>query len=567
MCVTLTRASDEISKRFICIYKGGKMKFKSFVRAAILLVALSFLYFNNMGDVEAAGWVKSGSNWKYDDGNGIVKDRWMNLDGKWFYFGSDGIMYRGYHTIKGKGYYFAPGQHGSWADGMMMTQCWQNVNGKYMYFNSLGVYITTGRNEDNSYKGIDVSQFQGVMDWNKVKEEGISFTFIRVGHGNHNIDPYFATNMKKAQAAGIKTGVYFYSTAKSAYDSRLDAQWVIDQLKGYNVDYPVAIDMEEGSTTFLGKQTLTYIAKVFCDELRAAGYTPMVYCNENWAINFLDLSSMDNVYKWIARYDNTYTETIKRDIWQANSKTLLNGITVNSVDIDFGYTDFSTIVTPRTSPKAGYTKNTTPVPARSSYTASQTGWQKTGKNWWFRNADGSYPKNKWQKIEGKWYYFNSKGYMKTGMFTYRSKRYFLKEDGARAECEWINYKGKYYYADENGKLVKGWVTIDRKKYHFSSKYVMQTGWLNLKSGRYYLGGSGAMFKSRFFNYKGKTYYFTKNGTMARNKWLKIKNKYYYFYANGNLARSTTIGQYEVDEDGVRIDPSEQTTEDPSNKAY
>ena len=55
--------------------------------------------------------------------------------------------------------------------------------------------------------------------------------------------------------------------------------------------------------------------------------------------------------------------------------------------------------------------------------------------------------------------------------------------------------------------------------------------------------------------------------MARNKWLKIKNKYYYFYANGNLARSTTIGQYEVDEDGVRIDPSEQTTEDPSNKAY
>lgn len=545
------------------------MKFKSIIRAAVLLMALSFLYFNSLGDVEAAGWVKSGSNWKYDDGSGIVKNRWMYLDGNWFYFGSDGNMYRGMHTIKGKTYYFAPARFGAWADGMMMTYSWQNVNGKYMYFNSLGVYDGSCRDESNSYKGIDVSQYQGDMDWNKVKEAGISFAFIRVGHGNHNLDPYFQSNMKKANAAGVKTGVYFYSTAKTAAASRLDAQWVIDQLKGYTVDYPVAIDMEEPSTTALGKQKLTYIAQVFCNELIAAGYTPMVYCNENWATNYLDLKSMDNVYKWIARYNGTFDEDIPRSIWQCNSRTLLNGISVNSVDLDFGYTDFSSIVTSRTSAKAGYTKNTTPIPKD---TDASTGWQQTDGKWWFRNADGSFPKSKWQKVDGKWYFFNSKGYMKVGLLIYKGNRYILTEDGSRAESTFVQYKGKTYYADENGILVKGWKTIAGKKYHFTKTGVMQTGWINLKAGKYYLGGSGAMFKSRFLNYNGNRYYLTKSGVMARNKWLKIKNKYYYFYANGTLARNTTIGDYEVDENGVRKDPSteqntEQTTEDNSNKAY
>ncbi|MBR6403968.1 MAG: cell wall-binding protein [Eubacterium sp.] len=532
------------------------MKLEKIFRTVVLFGALSFLLFGNvgkLGNVAAAGWIKSGNDWKYDDGNGPVKSRWMFLDGNWYYFGNNGNMFRGMHTIKGKSYYFCPGNHGSWSDGMMMSTCWQLVNGEYKYFNSDGVCDAGAVNVSSRLKGIDVSEFQGNMDWHQVKASGISFAFIRVGHGNHNIDPFFQSNMKNAKAAGIKTGVYFYSTAKSAFDSRLDAQWVIDQLRGLNVDYPVAIDMEEPSTTFLGKQTLTYIAKVFCDEIRAAGYTPIVYCNENWAINYLDLPSLNNVYTWVARYSGTYDSGIKRDVWQSNSRTILNGISANSVDLDFGFTDFSSIVTPRTAPKPGYTKNTTPVPSRTTYTASQTGWQLTGDKWTYINADGSVPRCKWQKIDGKWYYFNSSGYMKTGMIKLKGKRYILLASGARATNRWVVYKGKKYHADKNGVLAKGKTTIKGKVYYFNKNCIMKKGWVTLGKKKYYFGKKGAMFRNRLLKEDGKTYFFDKNGVMAKSKWVKIKDKYYYFNSRGNLAKNRKIGKYTVDKNGVRID--------------
>ena len=539
------------------INKGGEMKLEKILRTAVVFGALSVMLFGKVGKletVEAAGWVKSGNEWKYDDGNGPVKNRWMYIDGKWYYFGNNGKMFRGLHTINGKSYYFCQGNHGAWSDGMMMSTCWQNVGGTYKYFNGEGVYEAGSENVSSRLKGIDVSEFQGNMDWHQVKAQGIDFAFIRVGHGNHNIDPYFQTNMRNANAAGVKTGVYFYSTAKSAFDSRLDAQWVIDQLRGLNVDYPVAIDMEEPSTIFLGKPTLTYIAKVFCDEISAAGYTPMVYCNENWAINYLDLPSLTNVYKWVARYSGTYDKNIKRDVWQSNSRTILNGISANSVDLDFGYKDFSTIVTPRTAPKPGYNKSITPVPSRTTYTATEIGWQQTSDGkWMYRNADGSLSKSKWQKIDGKWYYFNASGYMKTGILTQKGKKYFLLPSGALAHKRWITYKGKKYHADKNGVLAKGFTTIKGKTYYFNKKCELHKGWLTKKGKKYYFGDDGVMYKSRWLKLKGKKYFFTKDGVMAKKKWLKINKKYYYFFSSGRLATNRKIGKYRVDKNGVRVE--------------
>ena len=264
--------------------------------------------------------------------------------------------------------------------------------------------------------------------------------------------------MKAAAENGIKTGVYFYSTATSTSQAKSDAQWVIDQLQGYNISYPVALDMEDNSQISLGKQAITNMVKVFCNEIESAGYTPMIYCNENWAKNYIDFSQLDGIYKWIARYNGTYNENIKRDIWQAGSTTLLEGITVNSVDIDFGYTDFTTIVTPRTEHLDTYVKHIGM-------------WVLGTGGWWYDNGDGTYPASQWFFDEMKYYYFNSQGYLQTG---------------------WIKDNGYWYYSTEYGILEKTWLQYNGTWYYFNSDGVMITGWMKIKDKWYYFDASGAM---------------------------------------------------------------------------
>ena len=547
------------------------MSKKHKIKIVLYLAILFVVCISGSMNARAEGWVKNGSDWKYSEGDVYLKNMWRYLDGNWYYFGSDGNMVRGAKKINGHTYYFSKSRHGIWKDGAMMTNCWQFVDGKYMYFNSSGHYVNDHSQEIGSIKGVDVSEFQGNIDWSAVRNQGISFAFVRIGHGNHNMDPYFGTNMINANAAGVKTGVYFYSTAKSAYDSRLDAQWVIDQMKGYNVNYPVAIDMEDSSQLFLGKQTLTYITKVFCDEIKAAGYTPMVYCNENWASNYLDFSELDGVYKWVARYSGNYDTSISRSIWQTNSRTLLDGISSNSVDLNFCYKDFTTIVTARTGPKAGYTKNTTPVPSRTAYTAAQTGWQKTGTKWWYMNADGSYPKKKWKKIDGKWYYFDASGYMKTGMLKYKGNKYYLNKSGEMAVSSWVKYRGNLYFFNKKGKMLTGWQKIRGKYYFFNKNGTVKTGWYKENGKRFFFSDTGVMYRNKWLKLtNGKYYYFSNEGIMCKNKWVKINNKYYYFFSNGIMARNREVKGYYVDENGVRqpkgkVTPEENTSEQDSTE--
>ena len=386
------------------------------------------------------------------------------------------------------------------------------------------------------YTADDLDSLIRNMDWGKVKNQGISFTFVRIGHGKHNLDPYFKQNMTNANAVGISTGVYFYSTAQSVADAKSDAQWVIRQLQGYMVSYPVAVDMEDKSQTGLGKQTITNIAKAFCDEIANAGYTPMIYCNENWAKNYVDLSQLGGVYRWIARYNGTYGETISRDIWQAGSTTLLEGINVNSVDIDFGYTDFTTIVTPRTSYAEGY----------NFYNGE---WKKSDKGWWYDNGDGTYPKNQWLKDNGKWFYFNGEGYLQTGWVKSGNTWYYLTESGA-IENTWRQEGKVWYYFKSGGAMATGWAHDGSKWYYFLGDGVMMVGWLNDGGTWYYLTGNG-MSDYEWKEIDKKWYYFGSGGPMATG-WKEINSKWYYFNADGSMASNTTIDGYKLNADGVWI---------------
>ncbi len=129
------------------------------------------------------------------------------------------------------------------------------------------------------------------------------------------------------------------------------------------------------------------------------------------------------------------------------------------------------------------------------YTA---GWQKDDTGWWYRWADGTYPKNRWEKIDGKWYHFDTSGYMQTG---------------------WQKISNKWYYLGTSGVMVTGWKQISGKWYYFNSSGVMQTGWQKISNKWYYFNSSGVM-QTGWQTISGKTYYFKDNGAMAAKEWCK-----------------------------------------------
>lgn len=504
------------------------MKAKNLIRLFLAAAILAISFAITPITADAAGWGKNGEQWYYENEDGKRLTNAWHYDSGWYYFGADSYMVTGLQNIGSHTYYFAEVDHGAFVRGRMMTG-WQYINGDYKYFDTTNGYLheeCTG--DENTIKGIDVSQYQGKMDWAKVKNQGISFAFVRVGHGSHEVDPTFTRNIDEANAVGIKVGAYFYSTAQSVEESRSDALWVIDQLQGHVVSYPVAIDLESNSQVDLGWETITAMAKAFCDEIRAAGYTPMIYCNENWAKKYIDWPQLDGVYKWIARYNGTYNTDYTRDIWQAGSTVLLDGITVNSVDIDFATTDFSTIVTPRTVREAGTAANSTPAA-----TGEKTGqWMSSSSGWWYKWSDGSYANNEWLEIGGVNYYFNASGYLQTGWISLGEDWYYQSSNGAY-KSRWITSGGTWYYLNDDGKMAKG----------------------EWRDG-YYLGASGAWsYKGIGSWYHNNTgwWYEDSKGWYPVSQWAKINGKWYYFDANGYMMSDTVINGYTLGSDGAWIE--------------
>lgn len=383
-----------------------------------------------------------------------------------------------------------------YSDGKYAEKCWLKINGAWYYFDSSGYWVDDNTHESGSLKGIDVSAWQGKIDWQAVKNDGIQFAFVRIGHGAHVLDTYYSQNMKGAQEAGIPVGVYMYSTAKNEAEAIADAQFVIRNMEGYLVSYPVVIDLEDASQDSLSKYQLGRIAKVFCDEVRAAGYTPMLYCNENWYKNRIDVSQITDVEKWIARWNVRYDTSIPRGIWQSGVGRI-QGVNTN-VDIDFGYKDYTQIVTPRTRYADGY-----------RMTAGT--WVQDRYGWWYNYYTGGYPAQAWELIGGAWYWFDSNGYMATGWRNIDGTWYYLTSSGAMA-TGWVQVGNTWYYLsgsgamligfqtignavyylDESGAMVTGWRLVDDTWYYFEASGAMVTGWLQLGDVRYYLAEDGKM---------------------------------------------------------------------------
>lgn len=168
--------------------------------------------------------------------------------------------------------------------------------------------------EDEEYKsvtGIDVSVFQGNIDWEAVKADGVDFAIIRLGYrgsgsGTIHLDDYFKQNIKGAKKAGLDVGVYFFSQAVTPEEAIEEARFVLKKIRGKGVNYPIAFDMEpmDGTerTANLTMEEKTAIADAFCQVIQRNGYTPVIYGNPQWLCGHIDLGYLTEYETWLAHY-------------------------------------------------------------------------------------------------------------------------------------------------------------------------------------------------------------------------------------------------------------------------
>jgi len=210
-------------------------------------------------------------------------------------------------------------------------------------------YIEDGQTV--SIKGIDVSKYQEAIDWKKVAADGVEFAIIRLGfrgmgtNGTCELDPYFKQNVEGAKAAGIDVGVYFFTQATTVEEAKEEARFVIDNLKGYDITWPVVYDTEDipsykaARANVLPRETRTACAKAFLEEVKAAGYTPMLYANTRWSILKLDLAELSDYDFWYAYYGDEIYYPYKFSMWQYSSSGKVDGIK-GDTDLNISFVDY-----------------------------------------------------------------------------------------------------------------------------------------------------------------------------------------------------------------------------------
>ena len=250
---------------------------------------------------------------------------------KTFYIKTEGkIKYTGWQTIDGRLYFFD-------AAGNKVTGE-QVIQGAKYNFASDGSLVT-----GSGSFGIDVSKWNGTIDWTAVKNSGVNYVIIRCGYRGSSTgalveDPKFKANIQGANAAGLKVGVYFFSQAINKAEAVEEASMTIELIKKYKISYPVFLDVEgsNGRGDRIDKATRTDVIKAYCETVQNAGYTAGVYANKSWLNDKIDAGQLGKYKIWLAQYAATPTYTGRYDMWQYKSTGKISGISGN-VDLNISY--------------------------------------------------------------------------------------------------------------------------------------------------------------------------------------------------------------------------------------
>lgn len=235
---------------------------------------------------------------------------WQDIDGKTYFFDKNGNKVTGEQVIQGAKYNFA-------SDGSL--------------------------NKGSGTMGIDVSKWNGNINWSGVKNSGVSYVIIRCGYRGSTTgalieDPKFRTNIQGAINAGLKVGIYFFTQAVNEVEAVEEASMTIGLIRGYKISYPVFLDVESsgGRADGLDSGTRTKVVNAFCQTIRNSGYTAGVYANKTWLSSKMNAGALSGYKIWLAQYNTAPTYGGKYDLWQYSSKGSVGGISGN-VDMNLSY--------------------------------------------------------------------------------------------------------------------------------------------------------------------------------------------------------------------------------------
>ena len=238
---------------------------------------------------------------------------WQDLDGKTYFFDKNGNMVTGEQVIQGARYKF-------------------NSDGS----------LNTG----SGILGIDVSTWNGNINWSQVKNSGVSYVIIRTGfrgstQGALVEDNKFRQNIKGALDAGLKVGVYFFTQAVNEVEAVEEASMVLSQIKGYKISYPVFIDVESsgGRADGLDSGTRTRVINAFCQTIQNGGYRAGIYANKTWLAQKMNISALSGYKIWLAQYNTHVTYGGRYDMWQYSDKGTVPGIS-GKVDMNLSYMNY-----------------------------------------------------------------------------------------------------------------------------------------------------------------------------------------------------------------------------------
>lgn len=392
-------------------------------------------------------------------------------------------------------------------------------------------------------RGIDVSHWRGSIDWEKVADDDVSFAMLGTRYRGQ-VDPYFSEFAQEAHAAGIQIGAYIYSYALDVEGAEAEADFVINLIKDYPISFPIAYDLEDSSQAGLTPQELAEMVNAFCGKIEAAGYYPLLYANDYWLANRIDMS-MVNYDVWVARYEVKHAFSTPV-MWQATSSGSIEGINGN-VDINFLYKDFSEEI------------------------ASNLWRTIEGSVYYYQNY--IMQKNTWIDDGTGWFYLNASGQPTTGWLTQNGINYYLDSVTGKMAQGWLSMTDGWHYFDGSGAMKTGWIQDGSGWYYLNTSGLMSTGWVLDGQSWYLLGNTGAM-ATGWQLVNGSWYYLNGSGAM-KTGWVGSDTAWYYLNpADGVMLSNTqlTIDNvlYQIDESGVchavitEETPSEDQAQDISD---
>lgn len=389
----------------------------------------------------------------------------------------------------------------------------------------------------NIIEGIDVSKYNGTIDWVTVKNSGIDFAFVRTsyrGYGTGKLanDPSAAVNMKNAAAAGIRVGAYIFSQAITIEEAQQEADYLLNSVKGYNITMPLVFDYEYFSGGRLDKAKLTNrkrtdICLAFCDRIKAAGYTPLVYANKSMLTNDLYASEISSKYPvWLAHYTSATNYAGDYSFWQYTEKGSVSGISGN-VDKNIWYAkpgeDFVFVGTPGSAAAVTAPSPTELSGKAASYDKVKLTWKKVSE------ATG-YAVYRYNPSAGKYERIKTIGSAETVSYTdtgrtmgttykYRVKAY-KKTDGTAAYSKSSNTVSVKTDSSMTGKTNAAGVVVRKGASTLKGKLTT----LKINTGVTITGTSGSWYKiSIQIGGKKNTGYIKKSYvTIIRKPTLSVK---------------------------------------------